>query len=58
MQKLNILEFAEWLDLEFLATNEADKSITSFRYKAKELSEGFQNALRGEYDGSLKKLSF
>lgn len=39
---------AEWLDLEFLATNEADKSITSFRYKAKELSEGFQNALRGE----------
>ena len=44
MQKLNILEFlAEWLDLEFLATNVADKSITSFRYKAKELSEGFQN---------------
>ena len=43
---------AEWLDLEFLATNEADKSITSFRYKAKELSEGFQNALRGNNVGS------
>lgn len=39
---------SEWLDLEFLATNEAEKSITSFRYKAKELSEGFQNALRGK----------
>ena len=35
-----ILEFLQNGDLEFLATNEADKSNTSFRYKAKELSEG------------------